>query len=134
MCRKVIEVIRKADGKIQRSDGIEIEIWGTGKQTRSFLYIDDCLDAVQLLMQSDFKEPINIGSEEMVTIDQLAETVISLSNYPIGIKHINGPTGVMGRSSDNTLIREKLNWEPKYSLEKGLVSTYVWISSQYGNN
>lgn len=120
MCRKVIE-----------SENGTISIWGDGKQTRSFLYIDDCLDAVQLLMASDFKEPINIGSEEMVTIDELAIMAHRFSNKAISIKHIDGPTGVRGRNSDNTLIRKVLNWEPKFSLKNGLERTYTWIKSEY---
>jgi GDP-D-mannose 3', 5'-epimerase len=120
MCRKVIEW-----------DGNHIDVWGTGKQTRSFLYIEDCIDAVRLLMESDFKEPINIGSEEMVSINELAAMAISHSGNDIEIKNIDGPVGVMGRNSDNTLIRKVLNWEPKFSLKEGLEKTYFWIKSQY---
>lgn len=136
MCRKVVECHKdlhkeKFDEMSDRwYGGFEIEIWGTGHQTRSFLYIDDCLDAVRLLMESDFKEPINIGSEEMVTINQLAEMAIGFSGKTISIKHISGPTGVMGRNSCNDLIREKLNWEPKYSLKEGLKLTFDWISKE----
>ncbi len=118
MCRKAVE-----------SNG-EMEIWGTGEQTRSFLYIDDCIDAVRLLMQSDFTEPINIGSEEMVTINHLAALAIGFSGKSIIPKHIDGPIGVMGRNSDNTLIREVLNWEPKVSLVEGMGKTFQWIKSQ----
>ena len=117
MCRKVIE----ADN--------EMEVWGTGHQTRSFLYIDDCIDAVRLLMNSDFTDPINIGSEEMVTINQLAQMAIDLSAKSIQIKNIPGPVGVMGRNSNNDLIREKLGWGPKYSLKEGMEKTYEWIKS-----
>lgn len=120
MCRKVIE-----------RDGDSIEVWGTGNQTRSFLYIDDCIDAVRLLMESDFKEPINIGSEEMVSINDLAKMAISHSGKNIEIKNISGPVGVMGRNSDNTLIEKVLGWKPKYSLKEGLEKTYFWIKSQY---
>lgn len=119
MCRKAI----KANDVI--------EVWGTGKQTRSFLYIDDCIDAVRLLMESDFKEPINIGSEEMVTINELAHMAIELSGKDIKIKNIQGPTGVMGRNSDNTLIEKVLGWKPKYSLKEGMEKTFNWIKSQY---
>lgn len=119
MCRKVIE-----------SENV-IEVWGTGHQTRSFLYIDDCIDAVRLLMQSEFKQPINIGSEEMVTINQLAQMAIDLSGKHIKIKNISGPTGVMGRNSDNTLIEKELGWKPKFTLRQGLEKTYLWIKSQY---
>ncbi len=121
MCRKAIET----------SAHNVMEVWGTGEQTRSFLYIDDCVDAVRLLMESDFKEPINIGSEEMVTINDLAFMAIELSKKNIYVKNIDGPIGVMGRNSDNTLIRKVLNWEPKYSLKEGLEKTYRWIFQQY---
>lgn len=118
ICRKVIESTDK------------IEIWGDGEQTRSFLYIDDCIDAVRLLMQSDFKEPINIGSEEMVSINELAKLAMFIGNKDLKIEHIDGPTGVRGRNSNNDLIRKVLNWEPKYSLAEGLSRTYHWIESQ----
>lgn len=119
------------------SDGYvpyEMEIWGDGKQTRSFLYIDDCIDAVRLLMESDFKEPINIGSEEMISINDLAKMVIEISGKSIGIKNIEGPVGVRGRNSNNDLIREKLGWEPKYKLYDGMVKTYAWIESVINGN
>lgn len=121
MCRKVITC-----------DGASIEVWGDGLQTRSFLFIDDCIDAVRLLMQSDFREPINIGSEEMVSIKQLAEMAIEFSGKEISIRYIPGPVGVRGRNSDNTLIRKVLDWEPRYSLKEGLDKTFKWISSRYG--
>jgi GDP-D-mannose 3',5'-epimerase len=136
MCRKVIQCIIDENmvnvfGSIL-SGPMEIDVWGTGHQTRSFLYIDDCIDAVRLLMDSDFKEPINIGSEEMVTINQLAQMAIDISGKDIKIKNIPGPTGVMGRNSDNTLIRQVLNgWEPKVKLREGLEKTFFWIKSQY---
>lgn len=117
MCRKVIT-----------SNG-ELEVWGTGHQTRSFLFIDDCIDAVRLLMQSDFQGPVNIGSEEMVTINQLAKMAIELSGKDIKIHNISGPTGVMGRNSNNDLIKEKLRWSPKWSLFIGLARTYKWIEN-----
>ncbi len=127
MCRKVIN-----------SDlGLNIEVWGTGHQTRSFLYIDDCIEAVRLLMMdcaldgTTFCGPVNIGSEEMVTINQLAQMAIDLSGKDINIKNVDGPTGVMGRNSNNDLIREKLGWEPKWSLEGGMQKTFSWIQSQY---
>ena len=107
-------------------DGGEIEMWGDGKQTRSFLFIDDCLDAVRLLMKSDFMGPVNIGSYEMVTINQLAELVMATAGKKQTINHIDGPLGVRGRNSDNALIREKLGWEPRYSLAEGLTKTYPW--------
>lgn len=123
ICRKVITA----------KDGEDIEIWGDGKQTRSFLYIDDCIDAVRLLMQSEHTDPINIGSEEMVTINQLAAIAIDISGKNIGIKHITGPEGVRGRNSDNEIITKVLGWTPKYTLEQGLREDYKWIKSQYEN-
>lgn len=118
MCRKVAEV----------EQGGTIEVWGDGKQTRSFLYIDECLEAVRRLMKSDFMGPVNIGSEEMVSINQLAQMVIELSGKDVSIKNIDGPTGVRGRNSDNHLIREKLNWAPSEPLIEGIKQTYSWIS------
>lgn len=130
MCRKVIEPNLETPQEYGDSQ-YSIEVWGTGHQTRSFLYIDDCIDAVRLLMNSEFKEPINIGSEEMVTINQLAQMAIDLSEKDIKIKNIPGPTGVMGRNSDNTLIEKELGWKPKKTLKQGLELTYLWILSQY---
>lgn len=123
MCRKVAEAIR--DGKD------EIEIWGDGKQTRSFLYIDECLEGVRRLMDSEtFFGPVNIGSEEMVTINQLAEMVMDIAGVKLKIKHIDGPLGVRGRNSDNKLIKEKLGWAPSLPLMVGLEKTHAWISVQ----
>lgn len=120
MCRKVIE-----------SNG-EIDVWGSGEQMRSFLYIDDCIDAVRLLMESDFKEPINIGSEEIISINGLAQMAIEISGKHIQIKNVqSNAIGVQGRNSDNTLIEKVLGWKPKYTLRQGLERTYRWISSQY---
>jgi len=112
--------------KVCLTDG-SIDVIGDGKQTRSFLYVTDCIDAIQKLMVSEFKEPINIGSEEMVTINELANVVFSIAGKEVKINHIPGPQGVRGRNSDNKLIREVLNWEPKYSLVDGLKITYKWI-------
>jgi len=109
-------------------DGI-IEIWGDGKQTRSFLYIDDCLETVRRFMDSNFNGPMNIGSEEMITINDLAKLVMRLAGKELIIKNISGPQGVRGRNSDNALIRNKLNWEPTQPLSVGLTKTYEWISS-----
>ena len=109
-------------------DGI-IEIWGDGKQTRSFLYIDDCLDTVRRFMESDFMGPMNIGSEEMISINGLAELVMEIANKKLTVKNIPGPTGVRGRNSDNTLMREKLSWCPTLPLKHGLEKTYSWINS-----
>jgi len=127
MCRKVVELLHATTSK----DHNQLEVWGTGHQTRSFLYIDDCIDAVRLLMESEFKEPINIGSEEVVTINQLAKMAIEFSGKEVTIKNITGPMGVMGRNSDNTLIEQVLNWKPKHTLREGLEKTYNWIKSQY---
>jgi GDP-D-mannose 3', 5'-epimerase len=120
ICRKVAEA----------GNGGEIEIWGDGKQTRSFLYIDECLEGVRRLMSSDFAGPVNIGSDEMVSINQLAEMVMRIANKNIRIRHIEGPTGVRGRTSDNNLIREKLGWAPSARLNDGLIPTYQWIEQQ----
>jgi GDP-D-mannose 3', 5'-epimerase len=122
ICRKVIEATD------------EIEIWGDGKQTRSFLYIDDCIDAVRLLMESDFIGPVNIGSEEMIEIRDLADIVMSYAYKALNHKYIPGPTGVRGRNSHNALIREKLGWEPKYDLRQGIFKTYDWIYTQMKKN
>jgi len=108
-----------------------IEIWGSGEQTRSFLYIDECLDGIRKLMDcEDFYGPVNIGSEEMVTINKLAYDIAEISGKNISLKHIDGPLGVKGRNSDNKLIYKKLGWEPTYSLEDGLKKTYDWILKQ----
>jgi GDP-D-mannose 3',5'-epimerase len=108
----------------------EIEIWGDGLQTRSFLYIDECLEGVRRLMESNFQGPVNIGSQEMVTINQLAEMTMSIAGKRLRIRHIPGPLGVRGRNSDNRLIAKELNWAPSAPLEQGLRSTYGWINSQ----
>jgi GDP-D-mannose 3', 5'-epimerase len=120
ICRKVAEA----------SDGGSIEIWGDGKQTRSFLYIDECLEGVRRFVESDFTGPVNLGSEEMVTINRLAEIAIEISGKRLSIRHIDGPLGVRGRNSDNRLIREKLGWAPSASLHEGVEKTYAWIQSQ----
>ena len=120
MCRKVAEA----------EDGGEIEIWGDGLQTRSFLYIDECIEGVRRLMESNFTIPVNVGSEEMVTINQLAEMVMEIAGKKLGIRHISGPLGVRGRNSDNRLIAEKLGWKPSRPLREGLEKTYRWIEQQ----
>ena len=132
ICRKVAESKQMTLSK--SSPYFSVDIWGDGKQTRSFLYIDDCIDAVRLLMQSDFTGPVNIGSEEMISINDLAKMVIGISGKDIHIKNIPGPVGVRGRNSDNTLIREKLGWEPKYSLREGMEKLYSWVNSQVNEN
>jgi nucleoside-diphosphate-sugar epimerase len=119
-CRKIAEA----------QDGGEIEMWGDGEQTRSFLYIDECLNGVEKLMRSNFTGPVNIGSEEMITINELAEIIMQITGKKLTIKHIKGPLGVRGRNSDNRLIKEKLGWAPKYSLKEGLKKTYLWIQGQ----
>lgn len=120
ICRKVAEA----------ADGSSIEIWGDGKQTRSFLFIDECVEAVRRLVESDFTGPVNIGSEEMISINDLAKMVIGISGKNISINNIPGPVGVRGRNSDNKLIAEKLKWAPSKPLKEGMQTTYRWISEQ----
>lgn len=108
----------------------EIEIWGDGLQTRSFLYIDECIEATRRLMKSNFSNPINVGSEEMVSINELVSIVSKIAKKKINIKHIDGPLGVRGRNSSNDLIRSELNWDYSTSLESGMEKTYQWIESQ----
>jgi GDP-D-mannose 3',5'-epimerase len=108
----------------------EIEIWGDGKQTRSFLIVHECVEGIRRLMESDFRGPVNIGSEEMISINDFAKMVIGISGKSISIKNIKGPTGVRGRNSDNALIKEKLNWAPTQPLKIGVQETYDWIVSQ----
>jgi len=110
--------------------GGEIEMWGDGKQTRSFLYIDECLDGTTRLMRSDFTGPVNIGSEEMVSMDQFAVMIMDLAGKRVRIKHVPGPTGVRGRNSDNAMISAKLGWRPSMPLIDGLRQTYAWIDRQ----
>ena len=110
--------------------GGDIEVWGDGEQTRSFLYVDECIEATRRLMDSDFIGPINIGSEEMVTINQLVDIVSKISGKPVEKNHIDGPLGVRGRNSNNDLIREKLDWDYSMTLEEGIEKTFNWIHSQ----
>jgi len=112
----------------------EIEIWGDGLQTRSFLYIDECIEGILRLMRSDWEGPVNLGSEEMVTINQLAEIIMEVADKKVELKHIPGPEGVRGRNSDNKLIKEKLGWEPAQPLKVGLKETYNWIYTQTMSN
>lgn len=121
LCRKIAEA----------KDSIEI--WGDGIQTRSFLYIDECLDGIRKFMDSSFHGPVNIGSEEMVSINQLAEYIMVIANKKVSINHIPGPQGVRGRRSDNKLIFEKVGWKPTQPLKDGLTSTYQWINQQVKN-
>lgn len=120
ICRKIA----------QASDGGTIEIWGDGEQTRSYTYIDECLEGVRRLMDSKFTGPVNIGSSEMVTINHLAEMVMKIAGKKVKIKHIDGPLGVRGRTSDNTLIQKKLGWNPSDPLAEGMKKTYQWIEEQ----
>jgi GDP-D-mannose 3', 5'-epimerase len=120
ICRKVAEA----------SAGGQIEIWGDGEQTRSFLYIDECLEGTLRLTRSSFENPVNIGSEEMVTINQLAAMAMDIAGKNLRVRHIAGPLGVRGRNSDNELIRKVLSWEPKQPLRKGMQITYAWIETQ----
>jgi GDP-D-mannose 3', 5'-epimerase len=122
MCRKI------AMAKLTRND--EIEIWGDGKQTRSFCYIDDCVTGIHKLMRSDYPHPLNLGQDRMVTIDELADLVATAAGIKIRKQHIEGPQGVRGRNSDNTRLREVLGWQPEISLEEGLARTYRWIEDQ----
>lgn len=119
MCRKVAE---STDGTV--------EMWGDGKQTRSFLYVDECVEGTIRLLRSDCDVPVNIGSEEMVTINELLAMAAKIAGKTITAKHIDGPLGVRGRNSDNNLIKQKLNWAPSQSLFDGLQKTYTWIASQ----
>jgi len=119
LCRKVVECL----------DGGEIEIWGDGQQTRSFLYIDECIEGTLRLMESDFIGPVNIGSEHMISINDLANNIIDISGKEIYLKHIDGPQGVRGRNSHNKFIEEKLCWKPSQPLYDGLIKTYEWIKN-----
>jgi nucleoside-diphosphate-sugar epimerase len=115
-------------------DGADIEIWGDGNQTRSFLYVDECVEGTLRLMRSDIAEPLNIGSDEMVTINQLVDIVASIADKRIGKSHIPGPLGVRGRNSDNRLINARLGWAPSQTLRAGLERTYRWIEQQIERN
>jgi nucleoside-diphosphate-sugar epimerase len=122
LCRKI--AIAKLTGNP------EIEIWGDGEQTRSFCHIDDCVEGIYRLMRSDYREPLNLGQDRMVSINQLADIIAAIAGIGIVKKHVPGPQGVRGRNSDNTRLREVLGWEPAISLEEGLVITYRWIEEQ----
>jgi GDP-D-mannose 3',5'-epimerase len=124
ICRKVA----------MAASGSEIEVWGDGNQTRSFLYVDECLEGTTRLLRSGFSGPVNIGSEEMVSINQLVDIVAEIAGKRITKKHIVGPQGVRGRNSDNRLIKEKLDWEPSMPLRQGLEKTYTWIEAQVHRN
>ncbi len=120
LCRKA------ADAR----DGGEVEVWGDGKQTRSFLYIDECVEGIRRLMESDFKGPVNIGSEEMISINDFTEMIIEISGKNLSINNVPGPEGVRGRNSDNDLIEKKLGWKPTQTLKEGIKKTYGWIKEQ----
>ena len=120
LCRKVALADNKG----------EVEIWGPGNQTRSFLYIDECIEGIHRIMASDCTVPLNLGSTRMISINDLALLIASLTNKRVKIKNVDGPVGVMGRNSDNTLIKELIDWAPAEDLEAGLTKTYQWISEQ----
>jgi nucleoside-diphosphate-sugar epimerase len=122
LCRKI--------ARAKLSGAAEIEIWGDGEQTRSFCYIDDCVKGIYKLMRSDYPEPLNLGQDRMVTINQLADMIADIAGISIVKKHVPGPQGVRGRNSDNTRLRQVLGWEPEISLEVGLARTYAWIEEQ----
>jgi nucleoside-diphosphate-sugar epimerase len=120
LCRKIAEA----------QPGGEVELWGDGRQTRSFLYVDEALEAVARLMRSDCAEPLNIGSDQMITINQLASLIMDLAGKKLTIRHTDGPLGVRGRTSDNRLIRARLGWAPRANAREGLARTYHWIAAQ----
>lgn len=124
LCRKVASA----------KNGDVIEVWGSGTQTRSFLYVDECIEGILRLMESDFSGPVNIGSEEMISINNFAKMIIKISGKNISIKNIDGPLGVNGRNSDNRLIKEKLNWAPNKPLVEGITKTYKWIEGEIIND
>ena len=126
LCRKVATA--KLCGKS------EIEIWGDGEQTRSFCYIDDCLNGIFKLMRSDFREPLNLGQDRLISINELADLIMDIAGVKLAKKHVEGPQGVRGRNSDNSLLREVLKWEPEISLEEGLRHTYEWIENKVKAN
>lgn len=126
LCRKI------ATAKLTGNQ--EIEIWGDGEQTRSFCYINDCLEGIYRLMRSDFSEPINLGQDRMISINELADIIAEIAEIEITKKHIDGPQGVRGRNSDNNLLRDTLKWEPEISLEDGLKITYEWIEKEVRKN
>jgi nucleoside-diphosphate-sugar epimerase len=120
LCRKVAEA----------EDGDSIEMWGDGEQTRSFLFVEECLEGTTRLMRSDFTGPVNVGSEEMVTINRLADMIMEVAGKKLTVTHVTGPQGVRGRNSDNALIADKLGWKPSQPLIEGLRRTYPWIAEQ----
>src|SRR5213075_1752947 len=116
-------------------DGDEIEVWGDGEQTRSYCYIDDCVEGIYRLMQSDYREPLNLGQDRMLSINQLVDMIARMAGKSIGKRYdLSKPQGVRGRNSDNSRLREVLSWEPSISLEAGLEKTYEWIADQVGRD
>jgi len=111
-------------------DGTSIEMWGDGEQTRSFCHIDDCVEGIYRLMHSDYEQPLNLGTERMVSINELASIIMQIAGKSLSVEHIDGPEGVRGRNSDNTRLRDVLGWEPTIDLEEGLAETYRWIEKQ----
>lgn len=126
---KAPAAISRKVGEIADRTG-EVEVWGDGKQTRSFLYIDDCIAATRKLLESNFAGPVNIGSEEKISINSLVELVGDIAGKDVSIKHVSGPQGVRGRSSDNKLIEDKLAWQPSVSLRVGMTKTYQWVEKE----
>jgi nucleoside-diphosphate-sugar epimerase len=123
ICRKIAQA--------KRAGHADIEVWGDGEQTRSFTFIDDCVRGTQMIMNSDIEEPINLGSSEMVSINQLIDIVSEIADYPVGRRYnLDAPKGVRGRNSDNTMILDRLGWEPSTRLKDGLAATYAWVSEQ----
>jgi nucleoside-diphosphate-sugar epimerase len=122
MCRKV--------ARAKLTGNPEVTVWGDGEQTRSFCYIDDCVKGIHLLMRSDYREPLNLGQDRMVSITQLADIIAAIAGIPIVKTYVTGPQGVRGRNSDNTRLRQVLGWEPEISLEDGLARTYEWVETQ----
>jgi len=120
LCRKIAE----------SKNGDTIEVWGSGKQTRSFLHVDECVEGIRRLMNSSFAGPVNIGSEEIISINEFAKMIIEISEKDLKLKNVEGPAGVMGRNSDNRLIEEKIGWKPTQSLRQGIEKTYKWINDQ----
>lgn len=124
LCRKVA----------MAQDNDTVEVWGPGIQTRSFLFIDECIEGIHRIMEGDYQQPLNLGSTLMISINDLVKLIAKISGKTIHIKNIDGPMGVMGRNSDNTLIKEKINWAPDEDLEGGLIKTYAWIKEQLDKN
>ena len=123
LSRKIIEA--------KKSDNLKIEVWGDGEQTRSFMYIDDCITGLDKLMESDFSDPINLGRSELVSIKQLIDIISEIAGVEVEREHnLDAPQGVRGRNSDNSLIMDKLKWEPEVDLKTGLAKTYAWIKEQ----